>query len=151
VHDFTRAPCSAFAFLCKYCDGMRWQKDWSRRPDPRKEGNDQRNNLKKWLVWEGGIVPAWITNPRQRGICPDWYEPYFTRGYIRIAFLFDFTGAIDDFFRVIELNPDNPDAYFNRGEAKYKLQDYVGARSDYNAAVAIKPNVGTYYGNDDVA
>lgn len=80
-------------------------------------------------------------------ICPDWDEPYFNRGRIRIEFLFDFTGAIEDFSRVIELNPDNPDAYFNRGEAKYKLQDYVGARTDYNAAVAIKPNVGNYYGD----
>ena len=58
----------------------------------------------------------------------------------------DFHGAISDFNKVIEINPRNPNAYYNRGRAKNALEDYAGAISDYSKAIEINPRyVDAYY------
>ena len=44
----------------------------------------------------------------------------------------DFLGAVSDYNKAIEINPNNSSAYNNRGTAKYKLGDNLGAISDYN-------------------
>ena len=41
---------------------------------------------------------------------------------------------------VIKLNPNNEDAYFNRGLSKSKLQDIDDAIDDFTQAIQIKPN-----------
>lgn len=83
--------------------------------------------------------------------CQDWDEPYFYRGYIKLGYLEDYQGAIYDFSRVIELSPESAYAYYNRGEANYKLQNYQQARTDYNTAIERNPNdVLDYYGDDGI-
>ncbi|MEX0977782.1 MAG: tetratricopeptide repeat protein, partial [Pirellulales bacterium] len=47
--------------------------------------------------------------------------------------------AMADFDRAIELNPRFAQAYFNRGELRYKLLDDQGAISDYTLAVKVGP------------
>ena len=42
----------------------------------------------------------------------------------------DYTGAIVDFSKAIELDPENKYAYYSRGTAKYELEDYRGAIAD---------------------
>ena len=42
--------------------------------------------------------------------------------------------------KAIEINPDFAVAYYNRGNIKDKLQDYVGELNDYNQAIKLKPN-----------
>ena len=49
-------------------------------------------------------------------------EEYYYKG-ISKANLKDYTGAIADYTKAIALNPENPDAYNNRGNSKAKLQD----------------------------
>jgi Leucine-rich repeat (LRR) protein len=49
----------------------------------------------------------------------------------------DINGAIDDFDRAIEINPDFALAYFHRGSAKSDLEDLVGALADLDRAIQI--------------
>jgi tetratricopeptide (TPR) repeat protein len=48
---------------------------------------------------------------------------------------------------LIELNPGFEDIYNNRGSAKYELQDYMGAISDYNKAIETNPESARAYFN----
>ncbi|MBK9402369.1 MAG: tetratricopeptide repeat protein [Bacteroidetes bacterium] len=54
----------------------------------------------------------------------------FLEACVRIK-LQDYRGAIVDFIKVIELDPDNWLAYSDRGNAKYNLRDYQGAIIDF--------------------
>ena len=51
----------------------------------------------------------------------------------------DYQGAIADFTKVIEIDPQSADAYHNRGTAKDDLEDYQGAIADYTKAIEINP------------
>lgn len=57
----------------------------------------------------------------------------------------DYSGAIIDFDRAIELNPVFIQAYQNRGYAKANLQDFMGAIADYNKVLEIKDNDANYH------
>ena len=46
---------------------------------------------------------------------------------------------IVDYNKAIEINPQDADAYYNRGIAKYDLGDYQGAIVDYSKAIEINP------------
>lgn len=71
----------------------------------------------------------------------------FLSAGISKADLKDFTGAITDFTKTIELNPQHASAYFLRGSAKMLLKGYDGAIVDYTKAIEIKPTyVEAYYG-----
>ena len=43
----------------------------------------------------------------------------------------DIEGAIKDFTKALEINSQYVDAFFNRGVAKYALEDLIGASSDW--------------------
>ncbi|HEX2975602.1 MAG TPA: tetratricopeptide repeat protein, partial [Bacteroidales bacterium] len=68
---------------------------------------------------------------------PDASAAYYNRGYCKKS-LGDLKGAIEDYNKAIELEPDTS-YYFNRGMAKYGLEDYVGAISDFNTLLKFKP------------
>ena len=51
----------------------------------------------------------------------------------------DFYGAIDDWNKAIDINPQYADAYVNRGYAKEKLGDHQGAIANYTKAIQIDP------------
>ena len=59
----------------------------------------------------------------------------------------DYNGAIADYTKAIELNPNYANAYYNRGISKHNLKDYNGAISDYNKAIEIDPNYANAYYN----
>lgn len=52
---------------------------------------------------------------------------------------------IELFTQAIEIEPENLDAYFYRGLAKYSLGDYNGAVLDYTKVLFYKPDADTYY------
>jgi protein O-mannosyl-transferase len=51
----------------------------------------------------------------------------------------DKQGAIQDFNKVVEINPKNPDAFNYRGIIKSSLGDLRGAIEDYNKSIEINP------------
>ena len=45
----------------------------------------------------------------------------------------DYQGAIDDYSKAIELDPENPEIYIKRGDIKEEeLEDHQGANDDYS-------------------
>tara|TARA_B110000902_G_scaffold263498_1_gene342669 strand:- start:24 stop:1598 length:1575 start_codon:yes stop_codon:yes gene_type:complete len=62
----------------------------------------------------------------------------------------DFYGAISDFTKAIELNPDNDVLYYNRGVSKSWLLDHKGAISDYTKAIGLNPDEANFYYNRGV-
>ena len=59
----------------------------------------------------------------------------------------DYKGAIADFTKVIELDPDYVYAYFWRGMAKNKLENYQGAIADFTKVIELDPNNADAYYN----
>jgi tetratricopeptide (TPR) repeat protein len=55
--------------------------------------------------------------------------------------------AMADFDKTIQLNPGYSNAYYNRGELRYRQEDYMGAVEDYSQALKIGPaDAATYNG-----
>ena len=73
-------------------------------------------------------------------------EEYFYSA-LNKANLKDDYGAIADFTKAIELDPDDAVAYYNRGNSKRKLKDYYGAIADYTKAIELDPDVADAYYN----
>ena len=60
-------------------------------------------------------------------------DEYFNRANDK-AKLQDYRGAIADYSKAIELNPDFSEAYYNRGTCKIILKDKEGACLDWSKA-----------------
>jgi len=71
---------------------------------------------------------------------------YFNRGSTKYYNL-DYKGAIEEFTKVIELNPRDAKAYLSRGLSKYFLQDYAGDIADQLKAIEINLKYGDAYFN----
>ncbi|NIP31627.1 MAG: tetratricopeptide repeat protein [Candidatus Dadabacteria bacterium] len=63
----------------------------------------------------------------------------------------DWSGAIENFNKAIELAPNDADAYYNRGNAKGALGNYKGAIEDFNKAIELAPNNADVYSNRGLA
>ena len=63
---------------------------------------------------------------------------YFNNGNTKLH-LKEYQGAIKDYNKAIELNPDSEGAYYNRGLAKQNLEDYNGAIEDFTKTIEINP------------
>ena len=58
----------------------------------------------------------------------------------------DFTNALEDYNKAIEIEPRNANIYNYRGLVNFKLGYYLDAVNDYNNALDLEPNSGlTYY------
>ena len=77
-------------------------------------------------------------------------EEYFYQAYEKYI-LKDNYGAIADYTKAIEINPNYAIAYSNRGNSKYNLKDYKGAVSDCTKAIEIDPNYALAYINRCIA
>ena len=77
-------------------------------------------------------------------------EEYFERGNSKYG-LEDYKGAVADYSKAIELNPNYSEAYVNRGISKYVLQDYQGAIADYSKAIELNPNLSEAYNNRGIS
>ena len=55
--------------------------------------------------------------------------------------------AIADYTEAIKLNPKDAEAYYNRGNAKYRLKQYKEAIADYDKAIELKPEDAQAYYN----
>ena len=71
---------------------------------------------------------------------------YFDRGFIYLKKKDD-DNAIADFDSAIELNPEDPDAWWWRGSAYFEKEDYDKAIADFTQAIELKPeNPNAYLG-----
>ncbi|BAU08523.1 tetratricopeptide repeat-containing S1 family peptidase [Fischerella sp. NIES-3754] len=59
----------------------------------------------------------------------------------------DYKGAIADYTSALKINPNDADAYNNRGVARSDLGDKQGAIADYTSALKINPNDADAYNN----
>ncbi len=59
----------------------------------------------------------------------------------------DYRGALAEYDRVIQLQPNNAIAYNYRGVLKVKIQDFEGGMADYNHAIQLDANYGEAYSN----
>ncbi len=60
-------------------------------------------------------------------------EEYFNKGFSKYN-LKDYSGAIADFNKAIQLKPDYAFAYYSRGYSKHYLKDKIGACTDWSKA-----------------
>ena len=71
---------------------------------------------------------------------PKINEAYNNRGLSKKK-IGDYEGALLDYDKSIEINPDNSYAYYNRANLKrIHLGDFYGAIFDYNKVIEIDPN-----------
>ena len=59
----------------------------------------------------------------------------------------DNKGALQDYNKAIELNPNFAMAYNNRGNLRKDMNDKEGALQDYNKAIELNPNDADVYNN----
>ena len=59
----------------------------------------------------------------------------------------DYDGAIADFDRAIEIDPENVGAFVNRAVCKQNKDDHLGAIADWDCALELKPDDGGWYVN----
>jgi tetratricopeptide (TPR) repeat protein len=93
---------------------------------------------------------------------PLWVQPLFSGQSAGIPAAFfengnekyrqgDYSGAIADYKKAIDINPRYADAYSNRGLARYKLGDLQGAIKDFDRAIEINPIHTDAYNNRGAA
>ena len=70
---------------------------------------------------------------------PEFAEAYYERGYAYLLGGQRIDLATNDFMKCIELDPDDPKAYFNMGSIQEKYQDYQTALKYYQQALDRKP------------
>ena len=75
---------------------------------------------------------------------------HYNRGLVK-ANSRDFNGAITDYNKAIELNPNYAEAYKGRGWAHHGLKQYVAAIKDYSKAIELKPDFALAYNNRGLA
>ena len=63
----------------------------------------------------------------------------------------DYIGAISDFDKALQIDPQDLEAIENRGAAKHQLGDYKGAIDDSDKALQINPQLATSYSNRGVS
>jgi tetratricopeptide (TPR) repeat protein len=64
-----------------------------------------------------------------------------------IAIQLKITEKVENYNKVIQLNPDDALAYNNRGNAYFNLGQYQRAIEDYNEAIRLKPDDALAYNN----
>ena len=66
-------------------------------------------------------------------------EGFFNSGKVKDS-LEDDLGAIEDFTKAIDLDPNNANIFYRRGLSKFYLEDYPGSITDFNKAIDINPD-----------
>ena len=103
---------------------------------------NKHNNMRNLLVIALSsilFVSCQNTQENETGSDTQTADDFLDSGMSKYKIL-DYKGAIADFAKAIELDPNDSDAYLFRGGTKEGLQDYRGAVADYNKAIELTPN-----------
>ena len=79
------------------------------------------------------VPPTTATAPRQRKA-----EDFISLGGAK-ANRKDYQGAIADYTQAVQISPNNPDAYYQRGVANNQLNNYQAALEDFNQVLRLSP------------
>lgn len=79
------------------------------------------------------------------------FEAYFARSALLLNHLNSPKDAIKDLDRAIKLRPNEPLAYFNRGTAYVKTEDWKKAKKDFDVAISGRPDYVDAYLNRGIA
>lgn len=89
--------------------------------------------LKTLLISSVTSSPIWKENGLISG------ETYFNWGNVKFD-LGNYLGAITDYTKSIQLEPNNVSTYYNRGNAKYLSKQYTAAINDFDKAILLNPD-----------
>lgn len=78
---------------------------------------------------------------------PEHYVAFNNRGVFFKEQEKDYTRALADYNTSIELYPNNPGAYYNRGLLREELKDFAGAIEDYTNVILLDPEDAKAYNN----
>jgi tetratricopeptide (TPR) repeat protein len=98
------------------------------------------------LIWENELT-LWNDTVHKS---PKKARPYNTRG-LAYEKQGNFTQAISDYTKAIEINPSLAEAYNNCGVVYYDKGNFTQAISDYTKAIEINPNYAQAYNNRGLA
>ncbi|MFH2090815.1 MAG: tetratricopeptide repeat protein [Pseudomonadota bacterium] len=95
-----------------------------------------------FLVFVSVFMILVFTRPGSCQNPEDWYQKglFFNR-------IGQYEKAIDSFSRAVEIDPQNANAYNNRGAIWYLKENYGTAIEDYTKALELKPDVTDFYIN----
>jgi len=82
---------------------------------------------------------------------PGKWEYYFERGAMQLNYLNQPKNSLKDFDQAIKLNSNEPLAYYNRGTAYVKLEDWKKAKKDFDLAIQGRPDYTDAYLNRGIA
>jgi tetratricopeptide (TPR) repeat protein len=91
-----------------------------------------------------GLLPTFLV--RNTSNVQEAVNYYFMLGVQKVIKK-DYRGALSDFNRAIQLDPNFPYAYDGRGAIKVVENDVQGALSDFNRAIQLDPNLAGVYKN----
>ena len=63
----------------------------------------------------------------------------------------DFRNCLRDYEQVVEMKPNDPVSYFNRGAVRGRINDYGGAIEDFTRAIELNPDYDEAYYNRGLA
>lgn len=136
--------------ILEHCDWLNHQlSDFQALPDQGKPINEWVPDSKGWQNVVDGIRKAVkemqtrISDSVQKGPLPEWV---FQQGNF-LMMLGQIDKAIEAYSHAIDLNPDDVNAYNNRGVACGVGQNYNRAITDFDKAVQLKPNFADAYTN----
>jgi tetratricopeptide (TPR) repeat protein len=66
------------------------------------------------------------------------------KGYRKVT-MKEYKSAVQVYTRILEINPENPEALAYRGLCKYHLKDFEGALIDFNRAILQQPDYAEAY------
>lgn len=72
-------------------------------------------------------------------------KSYCDSGNMKKDIYEDFAGAIIDYTKAIEINPNYSSLYYNRGTALLNLFDFQKAITDFDKAIILESNISVYY------
>lgn len=85
---------------------------------------------------------ALLDYERAAQLQPEWYQPYFNRGRLRVEQQ-DWEGALKDFTEAVGRQSDSSEVYANRGMVLYQLGRLPEAGHDFDRAIELKPTDAT--------
>jgi tetratricopeptide (TPR) repeat protein len=94
----------------------------------------------------GGLTPQVLALPAQTIIAQADADTLFQQGSEKIT-AGDYQGAVEAFTKLLELNPKDGEAYYNRGLALAQLEQYEKAIADYGKVLELDPNDVEAYDN----